>query len=190
MVWRGHASRASSRSTSPFRRPRVALLCLCIFIQQGPLEVARSLPCPLVHQREAQRCRPLPAPGAQSKQVGQRAAGVHGFGEAPSDGAWQRQGIGRTQSIQGLPTSHPSPEGDSETLTALKTKLEALQAQMTSLQGVAGSDAMVLLLKDFATTLDDRVAELAPTPNATSPHAQSQTLQWKIARKTTQVQGG
>ena len=146
--------------------PRMALLCLCIFVQQGPLEVVRSLPCPLVHQRAAQRDKPIPALGAQSKQVGQRAAGVHGFEETPFDGAWQRQGIGRTQSVQGLPTSRPPVGGYTITPGEPGRRVRNPHG------GVAGSDAMVLLLEGFATSLEGRIAELVPTPKATSPHAQ------------------
>ena len=70
---------------------RLAMLCLRVSVQQGPLAVVWPLSCPLVHQGEAQRSDAWPHVGGQPVQVGQRAACLHGCGEIPTAGAWQGQ---------------------------------------------------------------------------------------------------
>ena len=71
----------------------------------------------------------------------------------------------------------------------MKIQLEGLQAHVGSRKGVAGSEDVAQVLKEFATNQDSRIAELAPAPKETTLHAQSQKLQRKIGGKTKQAQG-
>ena len=200
MVWRGHATRASSRSTSPFRGTPGWHCHACA----SSSNKAHWKWCGHCHAHWSTKEKPNEASPSQrwtpnqSKWGNGPPASLGLKKPLPTGTGTGKGSVGRKASRDSRPPAHqseatPSSQttqaGEAETLTTLKTKLVGLQAQMTSLQGVAGSDAMVLLLRDLATTLEDRIAELTPSPKATSPHAQSQTLQWKIARKTTQVQG-
>ena len=80
-------------------------------------------------------------------------------------------------------------QGESETLSNLKQQLEGLQGQVEKLKGMEGSDILRQVVKVFATSLEGRILELAPAPKEPSLHAQSQRLQWKVLKKTKQVQG-
>ena len=103
--------RFSRSHTFPIAGPtyqRLAMLCLCVSVQQGPLAVVWPLSCPLVHQGEAQRCNPNPALGARSEQMEQWTTGVHGSEEAHPDGARHRQGIGGAHSVKGSTAACPA----------------------------------------------------------------------------------
>ena len=91
IVWRAHANHVPQ--TVVWLCQGMALLCLCLLHQRGPLEAVWPLPRPLVHKGEAQRSNANLERCSHPVQVGQWITNCLGADETPTGGTWQRQGV-------------------------------------------------------------------------------------------------